>query len=146
MITLTTKLSFALLMSMLGTTGCATTPTKSETTPTKKIEEKESYGIEIVDASFIQEGDQWFVTGQLKARRPLPPSQRRVQVDAVDAKGSVVYSRAAVARSFAVTPHVARNAARPAMPTYATFKIAIPDPSTFDHADIRIAKDGATAK
>lgn len=143
MLTLTTKLSFALLVSMLGS-GCATADVGDKTVAAEqKLEEKESLGIEIIDANFVQEGEQWFVTGQLRARRMLPPSQRRVAIDIVDKSGTVLATKNGVARSYAVTPHVGRNAAAPHGLSLATFKIAIPAPSSFDHADIRIAKEVA---
>ena len=94
-----------------------------------KLDKARELGIEIIDANFVQEGEQWFVTGQLRARRMLPPSQRRVAIDIVDKSGTVLATKNGVARSYAVTPHVGRNAASPHGLSLATFKIAIPAPS-----------------
>ena len=146
MLTLTTKLSLALLVSFLSP-GCATTSESQSLTAaaepaTGEPEVHERLGIEVSEAAFIEEDGKWYVTGELRSRRPLPPSLRRVQVDVVDKDGKVVYSKAAVARSYAVSAHTSRNAAKPLNLSLATFRIAIPDPATFDHADIKIVKQG----
>jgi hypothetical protein len=150
MLTLTSKLSLALLATMLGA-GCASQKEAGGRAPAGAahargaVHEEESLGIEITDASFVETEGRWYVTGQLKARRPLPPSLRRVQIDIIGAQGDLIDSKTTVARSYGISAHAGRNTASPALSATASFRFEIPAPSTFDHVDIKIAR-GATAK
>jgi hypothetical protein len=130
---------FAAFHLFLGISGCATsrvlTPVREigadRTVSSASVRDAGSRELSVRGAAKTEQG--WALVVDVSGGRPLPTTQRTIRVRTLAADGTELSAHESVAR---LVPTTSRFRAR----RLAVARVSIPDPTTFDHAEVSLVR------